>query len=493
MSVETQHKEYTGAAGKWTRCRDVVDGEDAVKAKRQEYLPKTSTKQKPAAYTAYLTRALFYGATGRTVQGLTGAIFGKAPVIQAPKSLDAHLNDVTLSGIPIQSFAQDRVTEVLTVGRDGVLLDIATGSGADARPYWISYAAENVINWRTTTIGGDTKLTRVVLRECVEEADSDDTFSVREKVQYRVCELIARPPKPDGTPSTAPAVYQVTVWKQATKDGGWSADAPVVPTRRGEALTFIPFVFFNPSNLLPSISKPPLLDLVNVNLSHYRSSADLEHGAHYTALPQPVVSGYEGESLEIGASVAWVLKNENAKAEMLEFTGQGLNALEKRLEHKEKQMAILGARLLEGQVTKQEAAETVKLRHSGDAVVLKTTAMTISLGLTILLRWHAWWTGAVAEPNDDKISVALNTDFVATRLTAEELKALVLALQAGAISFETFQHALTRGDWSEPGIDVETERKRIDAGPGLEQDDDDDEDLDDVDDPNKGKGTGANA
>src|SRR5206468_661127 len=136
---------------------------------------------------------------------------------------------------------------------------------------------------------------------------------------------------------------------------------------------FIPFTFVGATSLSPNVDKPPLLDLVEVNLSHYRSSADLEHGRHYTALPTPWVSGMRPDSnLRIGAGVAWVLEDPTAKAGMLEFTGQGLQALEKALESKEKQMAVLGARLLEMQPRLQETAEAVRLRHNGDAATLST-------------------------------------------------------------------------------------------------------------------------
>lgn len=425
----------------------MYEGSDAIKAKGVEYLPKTSTRQKPKAYEAYRDRALFYGAMSRTVQGLAGAIFGKAPVIQAPDAVTDHVNDITLAGVPLASFAQDQAIEVLKVGRAGILLDMSNEGGTDARPYWIVYAAENIISWTTAVMNGDTQLTRVVLQETVEEQRG---FEYVDTIQYRVCELVK-------------GGYQVTVYKQAANGKEYLPQPAIAPLKRGERLTFIPFVFLNPANLLPAISKPPLLDLVDVNLSHYRSSADLEHARHYIAMPQPWVTGYEGESLEIGSSVAWVFKNAESKVGMLEFTGQGLAALEKALDHKEKLMAILGARLLEGQVTKQEAAETVKLRHSGDAVVLKTIATTIGMGLTQVLRWHCWWAGAAADVDNDQISVSLNTDFVATRLTADELKALTLSLQAGAISWDTYYHALMRGDWAEPGVDMAMEKERIKA------------------------------
>jgi hypothetical protein len=73
--------------------------------------------------------------------------------------------------------------------------------------------------------------------------------------------------------------YKVEIWSDG-RDGYQITDE-FFPTRRGERLAFIPFTFLGPVSIKPYVAKPPLLDLVDVNLSHYRTSADLEHGRHW--------------------------------------------------------------------------------------------------------------------------------------------------------------------------------------------------------------------
>src|SRR6185295_1933492 len=105
----------------------------------------------------------------------------------------------------------------------------------------------------------------------------------------------------------------------------------VVPTMNGAPLDYIPFAFISPEDATPNLEDPPLIDLVDMNLSHFRNTADLEHGAHFTGLPQPWIAGYtkatENEKLYIGGPAAWVFTDPNAKAEYLEFTGTGLGTL----------------------------------------------------------------------------------------------------------------------------------------------------------------------
>ena len=118
----------------------------------------------------------------------------------------------------------------------------------------------------------------------------------------------------------------------------------------------------------------PLLDLANVCLSHYRSSADLEHGRHFTALPQvrtsqELIQMNTTKAFMSGQGTAWVIPNEQAKVGFLEFSGQGLGSLERALEQKKKMMAVLGARLLEGPKG-VEAAETARIRQNTETSIL---------------------------------------------------------------------------------------------------------------------------
>ena len=74
MPITDPHPEHLAAAPLWARMRDCAAGEDAVKARRLEYLPRPGG-QSERAYRAYLARAVWYGATERTLNGLAGAIF----------------------------------------------------------------------------------------------------------------------------------------------------------------------------------------------------------------------------------------------------------------------------------------------------------------------------------------------------------------------------------------------------------------------------------
>ena len=237
-----------------------------------------------------------------------------------------------------------------------------------------------------------------------------------------------------------------------------------IPLRRGKPLDFVPVVFFGPTDTTPEVDKPPLLDLVDMNFSHYRSSADLEHGRHFVGLPTPWVAGFPRDiNLRIGSNIAWVSNDTSAKAGILEFTGQGLGALEKALESKERLMAVLGARLLEEQKRAAEAAATVELRQTGETSTLIRIIQVVEEGFSQILRWVAWWAGLTADPVDPSITVTLNRDLAAIRATPQEVAALVQALQGGVMAFETVYANLERLEMTREGVTAEDELAAIQA------------------------------
>jgi hypothetical protein len=231
----------------------------------------------------------------------------------------------------------------------------------------------------------------------------------------------------------------------------------------GKNLGYIPFVFIGVDAITPEVDEPPLIDLVNMNLSHYRTSADFEHGAHFTGLPTPVISGYTpekvGEKLYIGSSSAWIFPRPEAKAFYLEFSGDGLSTLEKSLERKEQQMAVLGARMLEAQKKGVEAADTASIHRKGEESMLSAVAQTVSLGLEVALRWFAEW--AKADPAS--ISFKLNRDFYPAPMNPQQLTALIAAWQQGAISDQTLFENLQQGEIISQDTTLEDEQARIDT------------------------------
>lgn len=432
MPVNTPHRDYVNKLARWTKNRDAYEGEDAIKAKGQTYLIKPAGFRDDD-YTRYVANAKWYGATARTVKGLTGSIFQKDPVLSTGSQVEKHLKDITLTGISIELLAEEVVSDVQLMGRYGVLLDWDDDM---RRPYWSGYPCESILNWRVSRIGGASQLSLLVVSEDIHVPI--DQFESEVSTRYRVCFL------------DDAGVYQVQVYEtieSGGQDESFSLVNEYTPTRRGRSLDFIPFQFFNSNSLTSDVSRGPLDDLVNTNYAYYRHSADYEHGLFVTALPTAVVTGHStDDDMRIGSLAAWVMPEPDAKAYYLEFSGSGLSTHEQAMQNDKQEMATLGARLLEERPDVNETLGAVQLRHSGELGSLKSMALLISEGLSNLLRLHHWWNGNTEDMEDDQFSMILNTDFDVAKLSAQELQGLMAAWQGGAISSETLFWNLQQGE-----------------------------------------------
>jgi len=427
MGIESTHPLYDDKAEQWERVRDSYTGSDAVKSKGELYLPKLSGQEKKD-YDAYKLRALYVNALKSTVSGLVGAVMRVEPVVDAPDRVLELTKDITGTGVSLNDFISNMLTEQLLTGRQGVLVD----RNFD-RSYLSGYTTEQITNWANN---------RIILRESYIKKDPKDEYKCEYATQYR--ELLVE----EGE-------YIVRIWRE---NKGWKIWQEVYPTNVGNALVNIPFVGISGNELNLSPSAPPLLALTDVGLSMYRTSADLEHGRHFTALPTPYVTGIDVDSeLSIGSGSAWILPDSSSRAGYLEFSGQGLTALEKAVEEKRSIMAGLGAQLLQSQKAGVESADSIRLRQNAEASTLVGIVMTVEEGITRALQHMAEWEGV-----SEEVTVTLNTDFVDTKISAQDLTALMGAWQSGAISHDTFLHNMKRGEILPKGISVEDEKQLID-------------------------------
>lgn len=472
MSVQTTHEQFNEYRWKWRRCRDVIAGKDAIiQAGRSRerfvgslfdpvyttdlYIPRLSN-QSDQEYFSYVERAAFFNATGRTLDAMTGLIFAKDPMYSLPAAIDRFADDITLTGINLREFAEQVVEEQVAVGRVGILVDYPEGvpSGLtvaeiermNIRPFLRWYKCENIINWRTTTMGGREVLTMVVLMETVYRPI--DEFSSESVTVYRVLTL-----EPEG--------YRVRVFDEEN-----NVVSDIFPRRNGAPLSYIPFVILGANSCSPDVQKPPLLDLVDSNLAHYRNSADYEHGLHFTGLPTPYVSGVqlaEGQALSLGSTSAWVFPDPAAKAGFLEFTGDGLKTIRDAMKDKEHRMAVLGARMLADDKKTAEAFGTIELKTAGERSALASVARAASDAMVHCLNWMAEWVGAAPETQ-----FALNTDFGAARMEPQMLTAVVGAYQTGALPLSVLFENLKKGEIVRPDMDFEEYEAQLqDEGPDL--------------------------
>lgn len=411
----------------WRKCRDARDGEEAIKARGKDYLPPLP-EQSQEGYDNYLRRALWYGATGRTVDSLLGLMFWRPARMEMPAKQEWMLEDVDGAGAPVAELAETVADEVITVGRCGILVDypeVEPGASrldverAQIQPYAAVIKTEDILSWKYTTIGH-----RRVLSEVVFSTGQGEDGVER----FQVLRL-------------TPAGYTSSI----EDSEGRALEKVRIPTIAGKPLQRIPFRFVNPDRGdSPVPPLPPIKPLADVNFSHYMTMADLEHGRFFCGIPTPIFAGFafqEGDVVKLGSTSGIAAADPQAKAYFLEFTGEGLAALERAADQKEKMMAKLGSRLLSEDRAAAETAEALRIRQSGESAVLSSIAASVSAAVTWTLRSMCEWIGA----DPAQAIFGLSLDYRTARLSAQELDALSRAVQAGTMPIPDFFHALKEG------------------------------------------------
>ena len=442
------HRTYQEHRASYDKIRDVIAGEDRLKKAGAQYLPQPEGMT-PAQYNRYLTGASFYAVAERTLRGMVGSVTRNEPILELPARIEDMRQAATFEGHSLDVLLEDALREVLSIGRMAMLLDYPTDGAAPASaPFISTFNAESILDWKEELVGGRQKLTMLRLHE-----DNDDLEDTGVEQHLLL---------------TLDPAYTVKRFHVTTKRNGPQIQSveevqvgeDIIPIINGSPLFDIPAVVVSPYNLKADVEKPPFLDLVNVNLAHWRNSADYFWSLYLTSQPTPWVSGSINEKnkpTQIGSGAFWILP-QGAQAGMLEFTGAGIAAQKTALDDLTAQMATLGARMVYDGKGRNETTDTAKLRHRSELSLLHSSVNMVEAGILKLLRLAAEWT----QPNSaDDVKLKLHRDFITAQMDPAVLTALIKAWQSGAISHDTLLMNLKKGELMDVNRALDDERDLI--------------------------------
>lgn len=450
-AVDFIRKDVADLFPQYDLIRDCINGSVAVKAAGTKYLPKPNpddrSEENRLRYIDYLTRAVFYGVTPRTLTGLAGQVFNVDPNITVPPILNAVVKDANGSGVPLKQLANAVETDVIAYGRAGLFIDfpdrpgqattIAEQQSGEIRPNIINYKPWNIINWRTEKRGAKVELILVVLQETYEEFIGE--FGLEVKKQYRVLDLV------DG-------YYRQRLYRADTSGNFAVFDNEKYPTDyRGQRLNYIPFTFVGAINNDVSVDNPPLFDLADLNIAHYRNSADYEDSTYMVGQPTPVASGLTKDwvdsvlkgNIRLGSRAVIPLP-EGGSFDIVQTqpNSQSFEAMQA----KERQMVALGAKLVE-QTTVQRTATEAGLETESETSILATITNNVSAAFKFALECCAIFAGAVTiseDADNESIVFELNTEFSLANASPDELRSTIEAWQKDAITFSEMRGKLRR-------------------------------------------------
>lgn len=463
-AVDSTHPLYDAWLASWQMMRDTADGEEAVKAKTEIYLPKPSGYISMGeignqAYDAYLTRAQFPELVGLTVGGMVGVIHRRPATYKLPTALEGLLENATRDGLTLEGLHRRITREILITGRYGILPDLPREGG---QPYLAGYTTETIHNWGETDDG----LAFVLLDESGADFDPD-TLEWENADAWRLIE------RREGA---------VTI-RTFSRDAGGSVveGDPVEPTvKGGKRLMDIPFVFVDTNDLTPEPDEIPLLSLGRISLAIYRLDADYRQQLYMTGQEMVVYTGVDEEDLPemVGSGIAISLPA-GADAKVIGPNGTGIAAHRLAIQDDYGRAVEAGARLLSDQVKGAESGDALRIRYASSTATLTTISRNVAAGLERALKNCAIWVGA----DPDEVEVVPNVEFADVMLTPQQIDSLVKGWQSGAYSKRTMYENLQRGGIANPERDFDDEQLLIEdeAGPlGTLIDEGDDEEDDET-------------
>lgn len=450
--VKTRHRDFTKAFSVWRKVRHAVSGDLVTYLRnvgKNEPDPDYGNKRQKE----YEDGAICYNFTKRTLSGMVGAVMRKEPEQIIPAKLEYLLQNADGSSVGLWQQAQDTLGEIDSVGRGGLLVDapdvqaatMAEQNAGLLNPVLAYYTAENIINWRTERVGSVNRVVMVVLREQYEYQDGADEFSYLCGEQYRVLDVYG-------------GKYRQRVYRfDATGVELTGEVAEIYPQLGGLDADVIPFTFIGATNNDHTIDDAPLLPLAELNIGHFRNSADNEESSFVVGQPTLFIAPGDQMSLEIfnEANPNGVKMgsrsghNIGAGGNAFLVQAEANNLAKENMKQKEEQAIQIGAQLITP--SQQITAESARLQRGADTSVMSTIAGNVSAAYTQALKWVA---GMVGVP-EDGIEFKLNTDFFLQPMTAQDRAAWMADINAGLLPATAYYAALRRAgvtEWSDADI-----------------------------------------
>lgn len=438
-----KHARYDERAYEYHLIRDCLAGERAIKAQGQLYTPKPSGLSADD-YKSYLARGSFYGTPEMTLRALVGLALRKDPVVKLPPRLEPLRLAATHDGAPMSILIEDAVRETLSLGRFGIMLDYPpSGATSTTPPHFVYWRAEEILDHQEAWIDGKKELMRVVLATAERFEDADVYMELMlDQGVYTVQRFIVQ-----GENRVRTDVGEM-----------------VIPMVNGRNLDRIPMVIFSHLSLRPDDEKPPMLDLCQIALSHFRNSCEREHATFLTAAPTPVCIGdmpADKVPTSIGAGAMWHLPS-GSDAKYLEFSGQGIGAQKELMDEKVDMMATLGARMLSVTMNRNETIDTATQRTRSELSLLHSAVVMVETAMNRMLREAAQWVGA----DPDEAMVTLNRDFIEASMDPKMIEQQTKLYLTGVISRQTLHENLQKGEIVRADVSWEDEKDRIEEDGG---------------------------
>jgi len=428
----------------WQVMAAVTRGTSYLRDLHETYLPQ-EPREDDDAYQTRIDRSVLSPYTSRLIETAAGALLRKPIQIEGDDYWIELSENIDGLGSNINEYARRALVSSLTYGHSAILVDFPASISAlnlaeeralGRRPYFVHIDAPQIWGWRQASTMPGSPLTQIRIHEYTSRPLND--FGEEQIEQMRVI---------------YPGRYDLYTLGQEvvefSETGGYSLDQiPVVP------------IYSNRRGMFRSL--PPLLDIANLNITHYQRQADLIHALHIAAMPTLVLEGWDDTTgaATLGVNYAIAMQPGN-KAYYVQSDASSFAAQMEELQSLEGQMSTLGVTKLFGQKFVAESAEAKRIDQAQSNSVLSIISQELESAINQAFGFAAEYVGI------DPPTIKIDREFDYYRLIGQDISVVSQLNEKGQISDQTMLEILRRGEILPDNINLSEELERLPETPPI--------------------------
>lgn len=438
---------------RWRKNRDFVNGSEAVKSRKEVYLPRIRRDDGPSHYLNLLLNTSLYPAASAIATGMLGLIERKPYKLESDSlRVDLLSKSITYRNQSIQQLGSKFLREKIITNFNILLADHPSRDGftglnaenADRkgyRPRVSLYVGESILDYQEGPVALEHKVVDVRLLEAdgrrVRHCFLDDSGFYEQHVYH----------------ADANGIFDENTYDV------------ILPTINGERMTEIPVVLdtsHGGTEPTPSIIERA----VDLNHEHYLLSGRLANMTWQTSGPIVFINNFtrevdeHGEEIDpewdLGPNSVIELKGDS-KPEYFKFDPTNSKLITDQLDKLEMKLSSLNHSIIASEKAAPEAPESLILRRVAESATLAGFTAGASESMNKVLNFWAKWV------DGSEVRFAFNTDFTPNGITPAQHKAIQDDYTLGIVPHEVALQALIDGEVYPSTIDIEVVVERAQA------------------------------
>ena len=355
------------------------------------------------------------------------------------------IQDVTGDGTSLNEFCRKTLVDSLLYGHSSVLIDysaedrpltLAEELRLGRKPYLVSVPCQQIRGWRTEDNRSTSALTMVRYSERVSVPEGEFGEEVYEQIRV-----------------LTPGKYMVYRFRDADRQTNRKAGWYVVEGGT-TSLDEVPLTTVYSNRVATLVSKPPMIEVAELNIAYAQRFCDYHHSIHVGAQPILCLKGFDPDNdTELGLSVnTAVLLPPDGDAMIVSPPSDAYQEQLKCLQTLEEQIRSLGVSVLAKQNMTNAPAEAKRLDRIDTDSIMALVSEDLARTVSDIFRIAAKYAG-----KEPPTSVTIPQDFTNRLLDGNQITAMLQLQMQNQISQSLLLKILQEGEVIPPYVDIDEE------------------------------------